>query len=69
MLATVTEASYVWSSEVRTSADRLDVVSAHDTLGKFWETIVLTMIGETMDESDEICGARILDKVWVIYCR
>ncbi|KAK8798578.1 hypothetical protein WA538_003252 [Blastocystis sp. DL] len=37
-------------------------VSAHDTLGKFWETIVLTMIGETMDPSDEICGARILDK-------
>ena len=39
------------------------IVSAHDTLGKFWETIVLTMIGETMDESDSICGARILDKV------
>lgn len=40
-----------------------NIVSAHDTLGKFWETIVLTMIGETMDESDAICGARILDKV------
>lgn len=44
---------------------RYRIVSAHDTLGKFWETIVLTMIGETMDESDNICGARILDKVVV----
>lgn len=35
----------------------------HDQLGKFWETIVFSMIGETLDESDEICGARILDKV------
>lgn len=24
------------------------------------------MIGETMDESDDICGARILDKVCVV---
>lgn len=39
------------------------VVSVHDQLGKFWETIVFSMIGETLDESDEICGARILDKV------
>lgn len=41
----------------------LYVVSAHDSLGRFWELIVLTIIGETMDESDNICGARILDKV------
>ena len=41
----------------------LYVVSAHDSLGRFWELIVLSIIGETMDESDNICGARILDKV------
>ena len=34
-------------------------------MGKFWETIVFSMIGETLDESDEICGARILYKVGV----
>ena len=34
----------------------LYIVSAHDSLGRFWELVVLTIIGETMDESDNICG-------------
>ncbi|KAK8800422.1 translation initiation factor 4E [Blastocystis sp. subtype 4] len=54
-----------WEDEVNAKGGELRVefdVSAHDTLGKFWETIVLTLIGETMDKSDSICGARILDK-------
>ncbi|KAK8797282.1 hypothetical protein WA158_004490 [Blastocystis sp. Blastoise] len=35
---------------------------AHQQLGAFWETVVLSMIGETLEEGDEIVGARILDK-------
>ena len=28
----------------------------------YWENLVLALIGETMDEGDEICGGRIVDK-------
>ena len=28
----------------------------------FWTSIVLGMIGETIDPADEICGARVVDK-------
>lgn len=28
----------------------------------FWENLVLGLIGETIDEGDEICGARIVNK-------
>lgn len=39
------------------------LVTAHGKLSKFWETVVLIMIGETLADSSDICGARILDKV------
>ena len=38
-------------------------MTAHGNLSKFWETVVLIMIGETLADSSDICGARILDKV------
>ncbi|KAK8807084.1 hypothetical protein WA158_003843 [Blastocystis sp. Blastoise] len=35
---------------------------AHKLLGSFWEYVVLSMIGETLEDGNEITGARILDK-------
>lgn len=55
---------FVLISQVRFKTSVINVVAAHDQLGKFWETVVLKMIGETLDDGDNICGARILDKVW-----
>lgn len=34
----------------------------HDKLTNFWETIVLSLIGETLDDEDNITGARVIDK-------
>jgi len=31
-------------------------------LDDFWQYLVLGMIGETIDNADEICGARVVDK-------
>lgn len=31
-------------------------------LDDFWQNLVLGMIGETIDNGDEICGARVVDK-------
>jgi hypothetical protein len=28
----------------------------------YWQSLVLGMIGETIDPADEICGARVVDK-------
>jgi hypothetical protein len=33
-----------------------------DLLDLYWEHLVLGLIGETMDDGDEICGGRIVDK-------
>lgn len=34
----------------------------HEKLSSFWETVVLSLIGETLDDGDNITGARIIDK-------
>ena len=31
-------------------------------LDEFWQSLVLGMIGETIDPNDDICGARVVDK-------
>ena len=31
-------------------------------LDEFWLTLALSMIGETLEGGDEICGARVVDK-------
>ena len=59
MEATSRSTSAVWLSSPLFI--RLD--DAHDKLGNFWETIVLSMIGETLEDGCEITGARIVDKV------
>ena len=33
-----------------------------DELDKYWEELVLGCIGETIDEGNEICGVRVVDK-------
>lgn len=33
-----------------------------DVLDQHWENMVLALIGETIDESNEICGCRVVDK-------
>ena len=33
-----------------------------DALDTYWENLVLGLIGETIDEQDEICGCRVVDK-------
>lgn len=37
-------------------------VRSFDAADVFWENLVLGSIGETMDEGDEICGCRIVNK-------
>lgn len=34
----------------------------HEKLSSFWETVVLSLIGETLDDGDNITGARVIDK-------
>lgn len=33
-----------------------------EVLDGYWENLVLGMIGEVIDENDEICGCRVVDK-------
>ena len=33
-----------------------------EQLDVYWENLVLGLIGETIDEGDEICGCRVVDK-------
>jgi hypothetical protein len=33
-----------------------------DILDLYWENMVLGLIGETIDDGDEICGCRVVDK-------
>ena len=33
-----------------------------DILDAYWENLVLGLIGEIVDENDEICGCRVVDK-------
>jgi hypothetical protein len=33
-----------------------------DQLDIYWENLVLGLIGETIDEADEVCGCRVVDK-------
>ena len=33
-----------------------------DVLDVLWENLVLGLIGETIDDGDEICGCRVVDK-------
>ncbi|CAM9403103.1 unnamed protein product, partial [Heterosigma akashiwo] len=33
-----------------------------NVLNTYWENLVLGLIGETIDDADEICGARVVDK-------
>lgn len=33
-----------------------------DLVDTYWENLVLAMIGEAMDEDDDVCGGRIVDK-------
>jgi len=33
-----------------------------ETLDTYWENLVLGLIGETIDEDDQICGCRVVDK-------
>lgn len=34
----------------------------HNKLSEFWETVVLSVIGETLDDGDNITGIRVIDK-------
>ena len=44
----------------------LNLVTAHSTLAKFWESVVILMIGGSLIKGEDLCGARILDKVCVL---
>ena len=33
-----------------------------DQLDQLWESVVLNLIGESLDPGDEVCGVRIVDK-------
>lgn len=33
-----------------------------DSLDVYWENLVLSLIGETVDDGDEVCGCRVVDK-------
>ena len=33
-----------------------------EQLDVYWENLVLALLGETIDEGDEICGCRVVDK-------
>ena len=46
-----------------------------DQLDIYWENLVLALIGETIDDADEVCGCRVVDKstkkgtrVWQMTC-
>ena len=34
----------------------------HDTLSIFWECVVISLIGESLDNGNNITGARVIDK-------
>lgn len=34
----------------------------HDTLSVFWEALVMSLLGETLDPAGNITGARVIDK-------
>lgn len=38
------------------------VVEDHVNLSVFWEAVVMGLIGESLDEGDNITGARVIDK-------
>jgi hypothetical protein len=33
-----------------------------DMLDQYWDNLVLALIGEIIDDSDEVCGCRVVDK-------
>jgi hypothetical protein len=33
-----------------------------DQLDVYWENLVLSLLGETIDDGDEVCGCRVVDK-------
>jgi hypothetical protein len=33
-----------------------------DLLDQYWDNLVLALIGEMIDDSDEVCGCRVVDK-------
>lgn len=52
----------VWLLRVLHESQTNQIEEDHDKLTLFWETIVLGLIGETLDEGDNITGARVVDK-------
>ncbi|CBK21627.2 uncharacterized protein [Blastocystis hominis] len=55
----------LWEDPINENGGELRVtlnVTTHKTLAKFWESIVVLMIGGSLIDCEEICGARILDK-------
>ncbi|CAM9286891.1 unnamed protein product, partial [Ectocarpus fasciculatus] len=53
-----------WEDPVnRTGSELVCRKTMHlDLVDVYWENLVLAMIGEAMDEDDDICGGRIVDK-------
>ena len=44
------------------ASDRAHLLPFPTLQDDFWQNLVLGMVGETIDPSDEICGARVVDK-------
>lgn len=40
----------------------LSLEEDHDTLSIFWECVVISLIGESLDSGNNITGARVIDK-------
>jgi hypothetical protein len=53
-----------WEDPANTSGSELFCRSVRnlETADIYWENLVLGVIGETIDEGDEICGCRIVNK-------
>lgn len=52
----------VFGSMIFFSILSLSIEEDHTILSVFWENIVMGLIGETLDNADNITGARVIDK-------
>jgi hypothetical protein len=53
-----------WEDPANRSGSELSFRKAMhmEQLDSYWENLVLGLIGETIDDGDEICGCRVVDK-------
>lgn len=53
-----------WEDPLNKNGSELTAVKnfSSEVLDCFWENLVLGLIGETIDEGDEICGCRIVNQ-------